>query len=322
MSKHLRSVCMALALVLAFGACALAAGPKTQVPGYYRMQIGTIQVTALFDGPIDIDTALLKNATPEELNRLLARMFVGNPKMSTAVNTYVVDTGKEVVLIDTGMGGFRGPALGHVEESLRAAGYEPDQIDMVLLTHIHGDHIGGLTDAAGVARFSKAVVVAAQEEAAYWLSPETAAAAPKERQATFKLARDMTAPYIASGRWRTFAKGATLAQGIRSEPAFGHTPGHTAYAIESTGQKLLIVGDLVHAHAVQFARPGVSIAFDIDQQKAIATRRAVLKSAAAEGYLLGGMHLPFPGVGHVRAEGEDSYAWVPVEFTPIVPATK
>jgi glyoxylase-like metal-dependent hydrolase (beta-lactamase superfamily II) len=322
MSKPLRTVCMTLALVLSLGAHAFAAGPKTQVPGYYRMQIGTIQVTAIFDGAIDIDTALLKNTTPEELKPLLARMFVGNPKMPTAVNTYVVDTGKEVLLIDTGMGAFRGPALGHVEENLRAAGYAPGQIDKVLLTHIHGDHVGGLTDAAGAARFPKATVVVAQEEAAYWLSPRNAAAAPKEKQPYFTFARNMAAPYIASGRWNTFAQGATLAPGVRSEPTFGHTPGHTAYAIESDGQKLLIVGDMVHAHAVQFARPGVSIEFDVDQRKAIAARRAVFKAVAAEGCLMGGMHLPFPGVGHVRAEGEDAYAWVPVEFTPAIPAAK
>ncbi|HWR04645.1 MAG TPA: MBL fold metallo-hydrolase [Humidesulfovibrio sp.] len=322
MFKSLRALCVALVFALAFGAHALAAGPKTQVPGYYRMQIGQIQVTAVFDGAIDIDTALLHNAAPEELNRLLARMFVGNPKMPTAVNAYVVDTGREVLLIDTGMGGFRGPTLGHIEENLRAAGYEPGQIDKVLLTHIHSDHIGGLTDAAGVARFPKAVVLVAQEEAAYWLSPENAAAAPKGKQPSFALARNMTAPYIASGRWQTFAMGATLAPGVRAEPTVGHTPGHTAYAIESDGQKLLIVGDLLHAHAVQFARPGVSIDFDVDQRKAIATRRAVLKAVAAEGCLMGGMHLPFPGVGHVRAEGEDAYAWVPVEYTPALPAAK
>lgn len=326
MFKSLRALCVALAITLAstlvFGAGVFAAGPKTQVPGYYRMQIGQIQVTAVFDGAIDIDTSLLKNAAPEELNRLLARMFVGNPKMSTAVNAYVVDTGREVLLIDTGMGGFRGPALGHIEENLRAAGYAPGKIDTVLLTHIHGDHVGGLTDAAGAARFPKAVVLVAQEEAAYWLSPEAAAAAPKGKQASFEFARKMAAPYIASGRWQTFAKGATLAPGVRSEPTVGHTPGHTAFAIESEGQKLLIVGDVLHAHAVQFARPGVSIEFDVDQRMAIATRRAVLKAVAAEGCLLGGMHLPFPGVGHVRAEGEDAYAWVPVEFTPAVPAAK
>ncbi len=322
MFKSLRALCVALAFTLVFGAGAFAAGPKTQVPGYYRMQIGQIQVTAVFDGAIDIDTALLKNAAPEELNRLLARTFVGNPKMPTAVNAYVVDTGTEVLLIDTGMGGFRGPALGHIEENLRAAGYEPGQIGKVLLTHIHGDHVGGLTDAAGKARFPKAVVMVAQEESAYWLSPENAAAAPKNKQPSFEFARKMAAPYVASGRWQTFTKGATLAPGVRSEPTFGHTPGHTAYAIESDGQKLLIVGDLVHAHAVQFARPGVSIEFDVDQQKAIAARRAVFKAVAAEGALMGGMHLPFPGVGHVRADGEDAYAWVPVEFTPAAPAAK
>jgi len=319
MPKLLRSLFVAAAALLCLAAAAQAAAPKakTQAPGYYRVQLGQIEVTALFDGVIDLDTKLLKNTTPEELDRLLARLFVGNPNMSTAVNAYLVNTGKKLVLIDTGVGAYRGPALGHVMENLRAAGVTPAQVDIVVLTHMHGDHVGGLTDASGKARFPKALVMVAQEEADYWLSQETAGGGPKPPQLFAKFARDMAAPYIASGRWQTFAKGSVIVPGVTAVPAFGHTPGHTAYAIESEGQKLLICGDLVHAHAVQFVRPGVAIMFDADQAQAIATRRAIFKDVAAGGYLLGDMHLPFPGIGHVRADGEDAYGWVPVEFAPL-----
>jgi glyoxylase-like metal-dependent hydrolase (beta-lactamase superfamily II) len=108
-----------------------------------------------------------------------------------------------------------------------------------------------------------------------------------------------------------------LVPGITAVKANGHTPGHTAFAVESDGQKLLIWGDLVHAHAVQFADPGVSIEFDVDQKQAIATRKIIFKAMAESRSLVGGMHLPFPGIGHVRADGEGTYSWVPIEFSPL-----
>ncbi|WP_255210995.1 hypothetical protein [Methylogaea oryzae] len=122
---------------------------------------------------------------------------------------------------------------------------------------------------------------------------------------------------MASGQWTTFTPGSELVPGVTSVKADGHTPGHTAYAVESDGQKLLIWGDLVHAHAVQFAKPGVSVEFDIDQKQAIATRLRIMKAMAASKSLVAGMHLPFPGIGHVRADGKDRYSWVPIEFTPL-----
>ena len=138
----------------------------------------------------------------------------------------------------------------------------------------------------------------------------------------FKMARDCAAPYLAGGQWKTFAEDSMLVPGIQAVKANGHTPGHTAYAVRSEGKTLLIWGDLVHAHAVQFARPGVSIEFDIDQKQAIATRRNIMKSAAANKSLVAGMHLPFPGIGHVRADGKDSYSYVPIEFAPLPQASK
>lgn len=290
---------------------------QTQVPGYYRTQLGDFEVTALYDGAIELETKLLKNARPQDLNALLARMFVGNPKMQTAVNAYLINTGKNLVLVDTGAAKLFGPSLGNIAANLKAAGYSLEQVDTVVLTHLHADHMGGLNDAGGQPIFPKARILAAQEDNDFWLSEKVAAAAPEGMQPFFKLSRDSAAPYLAKGQWATFAAGSELVPGIQAVKANGHTPGHTAFAVESKGQKLLIWGDLVHAHAVQFAKPGVSIEFDVDQKQAIATRKAIMKEAAASKVLVGGMHLPFPGLGHVRAEGKGSYAWVPVEFAPL-----
>ncbi|GBG01397.1 MBL fold metallo-hydrolase [Azospira sp. I13] len=290
---------------------------QTQVPGYYRTQLGDFEVTALFDGAIQLETKLLKNAQPQDLNALLARMFVGNPKMQTAVNAYLINTGKHLVLVDTGAAKLFGPTLGNIAANLKAAGYSLEQVDTVVLTHLHADHMGGLNDANGQPIFPKAKVYAAQADHDFWLSEKVAAAAPEGMQPFFKLSRESAAPYIAKGQWATFAPNSEVVPGIKAVQAHGHTPGHTAFAVESAGQKLIIWGDLVHAHAVQFAKPGVSIEFDVDQKQAIATRKALMKEAAASKVLVAGMHLPFPGIGHVRAEGKGSYAWVPVEFSPL-----
>ncbi len=313
--------------VLAVGTAALmglatltyAEAPKvlTQVPGYYRIQLGQFEITALYDGAIELDTKLLKNTTATDLQRLLSRMFVGNPKMQTAVNAYLINTGKNLVLVDTGAAKLFGPSLGFVLQNMKASGYEPTQVDTVIITHLHGDHMGGLNDAGGQPLFSKAKILVSQADNDFWLSQKVADEAPEAMKPFFKMARDSAAPYLASGQWATFTEGSVLVPGIQAVKASGHTPGHTAYAVESDGQKLLIWGDLVHAHAVQFARPGVSIEFDVDQKQAIATRRSIMKTAAAEKFLVAGMHLPFPGIGHVRADGKGSYSWVPIEFAPL-----
>ena len=319
-----RILVLAAAALMGLAPLAQAEAPRvaTQVPGYYRAQLGQFEITALFDGALELDTKLLRNASATDLQRLLSRMFVGNPKMQTAVNAYLINTGSNLVLVDAGAAKLFGPSLGYVLQNMKAAGYEPAQVDTVVITHLHGDHIGGLNDANGQPLFTKAKILVAQADSDFWLSQKIADAAPAEVQPFFKMARDSAAPYLAAGQWKTFTEGSVLVPGIQAVKAHGHTPGHTAYAVESSGQKLLIWGDLVHAHAVQFAKPGVSIEFDIDQKQAIATRRSILKAMAASKSLVAGMHLPFPGIGHVRADGKDRYSWVPIEFAPLSTAAR
>ena len=299
---------------------AQAAAPmaQTQAPGYYRMALGRFEVTALFDGVIGLDRQLLRMIPPEDAIRLLSRMFIGTPQIQTSVNAYLINTGEHLVLVDTGAAGLFGPNLGRLRQNLQAAGYQPEQVDTVLLTHLHGDHVGGLIDAAGKPVFPNATVYVAQAESDFWLSRQNADKASKERRESFKMASACAAPYQAAGRWKTFSgDNVELVPGIVALDAHGHTPGHTVYAVQSAGQRLLIWGDLLHAHAVQFVKPGVGMAFDNDQKQAAIARRRILQLAAREQDLVAGAHLPFPGIGHVRAEGKDSYSWVPLEFTPM-----
>lgn len=298
---------------------AIAAPPaqlKTQAPGYYRMMVGQFEVTALYDGYVDLPTKVLKYSSEREIQSLLARMFLAStPGVQTSVNAYLVHTGTQLVLVDAGTGNCFGPTLGRIPDNLRAAGYTPEQVDVVLLTHLHGDHACGLT-ANGQAIFPNAQVYVDEADANYWLDAAAANAAPKDAQAFFAMARDSVAPYRAAGRFHTYKAGTAPVPGVQSVVAHGHTPGHAGYLFTSGADSLLLWGDIVHSHAVQFRRPRVAIEFDVDPRAAVATRQRIFAEAARNKLWVGGAHLPFPGIGHVRRDG-DGYAWVPVEYGPV-----
>lgn len=289
---------------------------KTQVPGYYRLMLGQFEVTALYDGAIDLDEKLLKNIDKRDIQRLLAREFLKGPKVQTAVNAYLVNTGNKLILVDAGAAKLFGPGLGNIVDNLKAAGYTPEQVDTVLITHLHGDHINGLVTPDGQRVFANAEVWSAKADNDFWLSEAIAAQAPKDFQPFFKMSRDAAAPYLAAGKWKTFDSDRELLAGVSSVDTHGHTPGHASYLFQSGDQRLLVLGDLVHNHAVQFARPEVAFEFDNDPKQAVATRKRVFHKAAREKLMVAGMHLPFPGVGHVRKEAK-GYAWVPAEFAPL-----
>jgi glyoxylase-like metal-dependent hydrolase (beta-lactamase superfamily II) len=306
------------------GSAALPAGtatpaqPLAQVPGYFRMQLGSFDVTALYDGHVGIDAGLLGAAARPTIDAALAAAFLapGAP-LQTAVNAYLVRTGAHLILVDTGTAKLFGDHLGYLLHNLRAAGYAAADVDTILLTHLHPDHAGGLLAGDGKMAFPNAQVFVPAADADYWLSPKEAAAAPQDKRALFKMSRDAVAPYRAAGRLTAFAPGQVLREGVRALPAPGHTPGHTAYLFSSDRQDLLVWGDIVHNAAVQFAHPDVAIEFDWQQQGAVATRRALLAQAAARGWWVAGAHLPFPGLGRIRSGKDAAYRWVPADYGPV-----
>src|SRR3546814_99401 len=164
--------------------------------------------------------------------------------------------------------------------------------------------------------FPNATVYVAKHEAGYWLNKETAAKAPKEAQPFFQFAQDAVAPYETAGKLKQFAAGDTLAEGVASLALPGHTPGHEGYMFSSKGQQLLVWGDVIHSHAVQFPNPQVSIDFDSDQKQAIATREKILERAAQEKFWIAGAHLPFPGIGHASKQ-KTGYRWIAAEYSPL-----
>ena len=300
--------------VFAFATAAGAAAPmaKSQAPGFYRMALGEFEVTVISDGSVDLPMAeILKDMPRKNIDQLLARSFLGNP-LDTSVNAFLVNTGSKLVLIDTGAGSFFGPTLGRLIPNLKAAGYTPEQVDEIYITHMHGDHVGGLI-ADGKVNFPNAIVRADQHDVDFWLSPATLEKAGKDEKGFVQAAQDAFKPYQDAGKLKPFEGDTELVPGVRSHASHGHTPGHTTYIVESKGQRLVLWGDLMHVAAVQFPSPTVTIQFDSDSKAAKAQRLKAFAEAAKQKDWIGAAHLPFPGIGHLRAEGK-GYSYVPANY--------
>lgn len=305
---------LTLAAACFVGAASAGAPPaKTQAPGFYRMALGDFEITAVSDGTVGLHpTQLLTNTTKKKVETALGRVFLAEP-VETSVNGYLVNTGSKLVLIDAGAGSLFGPTLGRFVANLKAAGYQPEQVDEIYITHMHADHVGGLA-ADGKPVFPNAVVRADQHDADYWLSQKNLDAAPEDAKGFFKGAMASINPYASAGRFQPFNGNTDLVPGVKAIANYGHTKGHTVYLVESKGEKLLLWGDLMHVAAVQFADPSVTIRFDTDAKAALAQRRKVFADAAKQGYWVAGAHLAFPGIGHLRRDAA-GYTFVPVNYS-------
>lgn len=304
----------AAALGLALAASAQAGPPpvKGQAPGWYRMTLGSFEVTALSDGTVELPVdQLLQGMPAARIQQMLARSYLKAP-LETSVNGYLVNTGSKLVLIDVGAAGLFGPTLGKLVANLKASGYTPEQVDEVYITHLHPDHVGGLMDGAKMV-FPNATVRADGREQAFWLSAANMDAAPEANKGFFKGAMASLNPYIAAGKFKPFDGDTELVPGIRAIATRGHTPGHANYVVESNGQRLVVWGDLMHVAAVQFEQPQVTIGFDADPKAAAPQRRKAYAAAAKDGHFVAVAHVAFPGIGQLRADGK-GYRWIPANY--------
>ncbi len=290
-------------------AAAPAMGPLR--PNAYRFAIGAFEVTVLLDGAIALDgphPIFGEDQPPEAVAELCERNFLPTDRMAISFAPVLVNTGSQLLLFDSGNPAARREAgAARLVEALGAAGYTPDQVDLVVLTHYHPDHIGGLMT-GGAPTWPNATYVSSAAEYDFW-SAEERLSGPTE--GTAKLVQANVVPL--REKLRFVKDDEEVVPGIRAVDTAGHTPGHMAFHLESEGRRLLIWGDVANHFVVSVQRPDWHVRFDMDKEKAAATRRRVFDMLAAERIPVTGYHMPFPNVGYID-RGGDGYRWVRVSY--------
>lgn len=265
------------------------------MPGFHRFKLGEFEVTTLLVGSRPMEKpqeTFGLNATPEDFAALAQANFLPADMSQNFFTPTLVNTGAELVLFDTGL------APEGITGALAAAGYTPDQVDVVVLTHMHGDHIGGLSGEAG-ATFANARYVTGSIEHNHW-----AAAGNEGFDAKVKPLSD---------KMTMLEDGGSVAAGITALAAFGHSPGHMAYHLESGGKRLAITADTVNHYVFSMQRPDWEVRFDMDKAMGAETRKKMLGMIAADRIPFIGYHMPFPAVGFVEAQGE-GFRFVPASY--------
>lgn len=314
--RHLLAGSAAAAALAATPAIAAAPAAGTQGPGIYRYKIGSYELTALYDGTWfrKIDDKFVRNASGAEVEKALTDAFLQPGIVPTSFTALLVNTGSKLILIDTGTAGQLGPTTGHMTGALTAAGVAPKDIDVVLISHFHPDHINGIKDKDGKKVFANAEIHVSAPEWAFWMDDGNMSRAPEGARTGFLNARRIFADI--AGEVKRFQPGGELAPGINSIAAYGHTPGHTAFAIANGNQSMLVLGDITN-HPWLFARrPDWQGAFDSDGAMAVETRKRMLDRAAADRMLVQGYHFPFPASGYIAKSGS-GYEVVPVMWQPL-----
>ncbi|WP_428386716.1 MBL fold metallo-hydrolase [Mucisphaera sp.] len=284
-----------------------------QGAGYYRFGVGDLEVGLLGDGNFVAPAATFAvNALSDEVAAEARRRF-GDPEgMVCHVNGLVVKSADEVVLIDTGAGGNFGDTTGKLVRHLTHFGVRPEDVTTVVFTHLHVDHCGGIVGGAGGGVFPNAEYVVTRAEAEFWEGDADLSGSPIPA-GMHGFFVDMARKALASAgdRLRLIEPGNGITGSVSSVALPGHTAGHIGVMVDSGGETLYFIADAIHNAKIQMAHPDWHVAFDADPVMAAKMRRRALDRAAAERLMVAGSHLPFPGVGHVRAEGS-GYAWEPV----------
>lgn len=277
---------------------------------FRRVRIGKLEVTTLLDGTRTVDdphTIFGIGQQPDAVQKLAADNFLPGKQFVNSFAPVVVNTGEALVLFDTGNGASGRPAVGNLGDSLAAAGFKPEDIDVVVITHCHPDHIGGLME-GGKPLCPNARYAVGEAEYAFWSAPERASG-PTERAA--KLVQTNVVPLAEK---LSFLKAESeVVPGIRALETFGHTPGHLSFHVESEGQRLLIWGDVANHFVLSLQRPGWHVRFDMDKEMGAATRKRVLDMAATDRIAVTGYHMPFPAVGFIEKAGE-GFRWTPATY--------
>ena len=260
----------------------------------YKYKVGAFEVCLLSEGQGTGKSSIFVGATPEMIQKC-----VPDGTFPNSCNVFLIRMPGKTILVDTGYGR-------NLFDNMKSLGVVPEQVDIVLLTHMHGDHIGGMLKDGNVV-FTKAELYLSKPEHDYWMSDE--AKNPNARkvieayQAKLKLFQPAEID----------AKPNILFPGIQAVASYGHTPGHTSFMVVSGKEKLLIWGDLTHAMAIQMTYPQVAMTYDVNPDMAIAYRKKLLEYVAKNNIPIAGMHIAFPGMGKITKASAGGYTYIPLK---------
>ena len=301
---------------LARPARAVAPAAATQGPGVYRYKLGDYQLTALYDGTwfLPIDEHFVRNANGVEVNKALAAAFLPPNVLPVSFTALLVNTGSKLILIDTGTAGQITDSAGFMNGNLAVAGVKPADIDTIVISHFHPDHINGIKTKDGGKVFANAEILVPEPEWSYWMDDAHMTGVPKSVHGYFLNARRIFKDI--AREVRQFRPGAEVAPGIVSIPAYGHTPGHTAFAVHSGNQSLLVISDTAREPYLFVRHPQWQPSYDMDGALAAKARLAMLDRAASDRMLVQAYHFPFPACGHI-VKTASGFELAPAMWAPL-----
>jgi len=293
-----------------------------QNSGWYRYKVGEFEITVVTDGVNfgPLSDAYVQNASKKDVSAALAAMHYAPDKTSNWYNPIVVNTGSKLVAIDAGGGP---PAaqqtkgtLGQFQNNLAAAGIDKNAVDVVILSHLHGDHISGLLDSENKLAFPNAQILMPAVDIKFWTDDSNASRMPDPVKGQFANVKRVLGAL--NGKVTQFDGSKELVPGITSMPTPGHTPGHTSFTIASGSDHIIHQVDVTAGMGTLFVQnPGWHFLFDVDGPLAEQTRRKFYDMAAADQVRIQGFHFPFPAVGNIEKSG-NGYRWVPAAWNPTI----
>ena len=320
--RHLLAGAAAIGAVAASPLAAVHAAAPTlgkQAPGFYRYKVGTYECTSIHDGArsFPMPDTFVRNVPKAEALAAAEAAYMPKGMVTVPFNPQIINTGSKLVLIDTGYGPGIGPTVGLLPAHMAAAGIDPKAIDVVILSHLHPDHINGVRTADGTPAFPNAEVMVPTQDWAFWMNEENFNKAQSDpmMKAYFENVRKVLTPF--ASKVTKYDWGKEVAPGITTIDTHGHTPGHTSFVVASGSDKVLIQSDVTNIPEMFLRNPDWHVMFDVDPVQAAQTRHKFYDMAAAEKALVVGFHFSFPSLGYVEKDGA-KYRLVPIAWNPAI----